>query len=64
MKNSNTNYGIVYLLTNPAIPGMVKIGMTNRDSEIVRQIGEDLHIRVKGSSDVFDEAWWEKYPGY
>ena len=35
-----------------------------RDSEIVRQIGEDLHIRVKGSSDVFDEAWWGKYPGY
>lgn len=29
MKN---NKGIVYVLTNPAMPGLVKIGMTNRDN--------------------------------
>ena len=32
----NTNYGYVYLLTNPAMPGMVKIGMTHRDELDVR----------------------------
>lgn len=26
------NYGIVYVLTNPAMPDLVKIGMTNRNS--------------------------------
>ena len=26
------NYGIVYVLTNPAMPDLVKIGMTNRDT--------------------------------
>jgi len=26
------NYGIVYVLTNPAMPDIVKIGMTNRDT--------------------------------
>ena len=30
MKETNT-YGVVYVLTNPAIPGLVKIGMTQRE---------------------------------
>ena len=32
MPPKTTNYGIVYVLTNPAMPGLVKIGMTNRES--------------------------------
>jgi hypothetical protein len=31
-KKQNSNYGIVYLLTNPAMSGLVKIGMTTRDN--------------------------------
>lgn len=36
MANKETNYGIVYLLTNPVMPGLVKIGMTTRDDLDVR----------------------------
>ena len=32
MSNNITNYGIVYVLTNPAMPDLVKIGMTNKES--------------------------------
>jgi len=32
MSSKTNNYGIVYLLTNPSMPGLVKIGMTTRES--------------------------------
>jgi len=32
MSSKTLNYGIVYVLTNPAMPGLVKIGMTNKES--------------------------------
>ena len=32
MSQKTINYGIVYGLTNPAMPGLVKIGMTNKES--------------------------------
>ncbi len=32
MKSDNNNLGIVYVLTNQAMPGIVKIGMTTRNS--------------------------------
>jgi ADP-ribosylglycohydrolase len=31
--------------------------------EIVKQVGEDLFIQVKGNTFDMDDEWWEKYPG-
>ncbi|ADQ80093.1 hypothetical protein Palpr_1954 [Paludibacter propionicigenes WB4] len=36
MSPKTINYGIVYVLTNPAMPGLVKIGMTNKENVDVR----------------------------
>ncbi|MCK9414575.1 MAG: ADP-ribosylglycohydrolase family protein [Prolixibacteraceae bacterium] len=35
-----------------------------RHHEIVGQIGEDLHQKVKGNTYDMDDGWWEKYPGF
>ena len=54
MSPKSPNYGIVYVLTNSAMPGLVKIGMTNRgsvDTSIFELLGIEtnskLDIRVK-----------------
>ena len=38
-KSKDKEYGIVYLLTNEAMPGMVKIGMTMRD-DLTKRLNE------------------------
>ena len=35
-----------------------------RDSNIVKEVGEDLHTGVKGNTFESDDAWWDKYPGF
>ena len=35
-----------------------------RYNDIVKQIGEDLHIQIKGDSLKTDDEWWERYPGF
>lgn len=32
--------------------------------DLVRQVGEDLYIQVKGDHYESNEQWWGKYPGY
>ena len=39
MDNTEKSYGVVYVLTNPAMPGIVKIGKTSRES-IDRRLNE------------------------
>ena len=50
------------------INGLEKIPqkwITNlRYNDIVKQIGEDLHIQIKGDSLITDDDWWERYPGF
>lgn len=38
--------GIIYVLTNPAMPGLVKIGMTARDDPRVRM--DELYTKSAG----------------
>lgn len=52
------NYGIVYVLTNPAMPGLVKIGMTNRDSVDARlkelfNTSVPVHLDKTGFKNLF-----------
>ena len=44
------------------IPAEWKENLVGHD--IVKQMGEDLHIQVKGDRFNFDEEWHEKYPGF
>ena len=65
MSTKPQNYGIVYVLTNPAIPGMVKIGMTNRDSVDIRMkelfnTSVPLPFELEHASKVSDSEKVEK----
>lgn len=31
---------------------------------IVQQVAEDLYIKVKGDSLIYNDEWWDKYPGF
>lgn len=35
-----------------------------KEYNIVKQIGEDLYIKIKGDSYNSDDEWWDKYPGF
>ncbi len=50
--NSEENYGIVYALTNPAMPGLVKIGMTSR--ERVKERMRELYLGASGVPQKFE----------
>jgi hypothetical protein len=56
--------GWVYILTNPAMPGLVKIGMTGRTpsqriAELTRATGVPSPFEVVWSAPVSDCAWVE-----
>ena len=34
------------------------------DADLVRQVGEDLYVQLKGNVFGSEEEYWAKYPGY
>ena len=52
MASKYQNYGIVYVLTNPAMPDLVKIGMTNRDNVDAR-----MNMLTKALDQVKEGEW-------
>jgi hypothetical protein len=63
--SSNLEIGIVYVLTNPAMPGIVKIGKTSRDSVVERlselySTGVPLPFDCVFAGKVSDETKVEK----
>ena len=38
MSNKSTQYGIVYLMTNPVLSGLVKIGMTTQHTQDTKDL--------------------------
>jgi hypothetical protein len=34
-----------------------------KENELVKQVAEDLHVKVIGDSEDGDSEWWRKYPG-
>lgn len=62
---NNTNLGIVYVLTNPAMPGIVKIGKTSRGSVDARlnelySTGVPVPFECEFAGKVTDESKVEK----
>jgi len=61
----NENLGIIYVLTNPAMPGLVKIGKTSRDSVHARltelySTGVPVPFECAFAGRIIDEARVEK----
>ena len=65
MSNQGSELGIVYVLTNPAMPGLVKIGKTSRESIDARlnelySTGVPVPFECAFAGKVHDEAKVEK----